>query len=408
MSKYQYRLLCTLIIAAMLLTSWPTESVRGQGAATNAPRDGLHLFESLRREAFDAFYSLDYKTSRKLFQQIMDQIPEHPAGHLYMATQVWVDLLNSTRRLQADIYSSESFYSETEDKVDPKVDRQFRGHVQKAIEKAEARLVKNGQDVDARYFLGAAHAVLAVYQATVTREFFGGLKNGRRAVSEHRKIVKQDPNFADAYLSIGMYDYVVGSLPLWVKIIATIGGIRGNKERGIKELHRVVEKGKYAKFDAQVLLIAIYVREEQPQKALNLIQELVDRYPRNYYLPIEAANLQVKIGRAKEGFSAFDAMLRNKQFQEVYDLIHFQYARTLAAQNARSAALEHYRRVTTLPGASVQLVSLAHLHIGQLLDLRNEREAAIEHYKTVLGRENVFDSHEQAQRYLRKPFTGKE
>jgi len=209
-------------------------------------------------------------------------------------------------------------------------------------------------------------------------------------------------------VSIGTYDYIVGSLPLWVKVIAALGGIRGSKERGIEELRRATEKGKYANDDTRVLLIAIYAREGQDQKALDLVDYLANRYPRNYYFPIEAANMLVKMGRKQEGFDAFEAMLQNERFRDVYDLIHFQFAQTLSANGYSVAALHHYRNVTTTPQASSQLVSLAHLRAGQLLDLKGDREAAIAEYKTVLSQDNVFDSHEQAQRYLGKPFTGGE
>jgi tetratricopeptide (TPR) repeat protein len=200
----------------------------------------------------------------------------------------------------------------------------------------------------------------------------------------------------------------VGSLPLWVKVIAALGGIRGSKERGIERLRRAAEQGKYANDDARVLLIAIYAREDQYQKALDLVSDLANRYPRNYYFPIEAANLLVAMGRKQEGFNAFEAMLQNEQFQEVRDFIHFQYAQTLSANGYNVAALHYYRKVTTMPEASLQLVTLAHLRIGQLLDLRGEREAAIASYKTVLSQDNVFDSHERAQQYLNKPFNGRE
>ncbi|MBI3952128.1 MAG: hypothetical protein HY314_16900, partial [Acidobacteria bacterium] len=240
------------------------------------------------------------------------------------------------------------------------------------------------------------------------REFFAALKGGARAVGEHRKVVEQDPTVADAYLTIGIYDYIVGSLPLWVKMIAALGGVRGSKERGIQELRRAAERGKYANDDARVLLIAIYAREDQDQKALDLVNQLANRYPRNYYFPIEAANILVKMRHKREGFDAFEAMRQKKEFQDVYDMIHFQYAQTLAENGYHVAALHHYRKVTTMPEASPQLVTLAHLRIGQLLDLKGEREAAIASYKTVLSQDNVFDSHEQAQRYLNKPFTMQE
>jgi tetratricopeptide (TPR) repeat protein len=406
MKSYRPRCFCIVILVALISPCWPTMAASAQ--ETGSPVSRQDQFDVLRRQAFEAFYSLDYAASEKLFRQVIELMPDHPAGYLYMATQVWIGQLNRARRLQTGIYSGSSFYSETKEKVDPEVDRQVRDYVKKAIEKAQARLDKNDRDVEARYFLGAAYAVSAGYQGSVTREFFPSLRDGSRAVGEHRKVLEQDPNFADACVSIGMYDYIVGSLPLWVKMIAALGGVRGSKDRGLQELLRAAEHGKYADDDARVLLIAIYSREGQDQKALDLVNQLACRYPRNHFFPIEAANILVKTGRKQEGFEAFESMLQDKGFEDVRDMVHFQYAQTLSANGYNTAALHYYCRVTTLPGASPQLIALAHLRIGQLLDLRGDREAAVAAYKIVLSLDNVFDSHERAQRYLNKPYNERE
>lgn len=390
-----------LLIVACISVSVAQRVSSSLPAAAESPTPS---FETLRRQAFDALYNLDYETSGKLFQQITEVAPDHPAGYLYMATQVWISQLNRTRRLQTSLYSSASFYSKTPELVDPQVDHQFRDYIRQSIEKAEARLQQNARDVEARYFLGAAYGALAGYEASVARQFFSALKNGSRSVDEHRKVVQQDPTFADAYLTIGLYDYIVGSLPVWAKIMAALGGMRGSKERGIEHLQRAATQGRFVNDDARVLLIAIYAREGRSQQALELINQLARQYPRNYYLQMEAAIMQIRMGRKQDGFNAYEALLQNRQFDDVKDLLHFQYAQTLAANGYHVAALHHYRRVTSMPQANRQLVSLAYLRIGQLHDLKGERDAAIAAYKTVLSHDNVFDSHEQAQRYMRKPY----
>jgi tetratricopeptide (TPR) repeat protein len=204
-----------------------------------------------------------------------------------------------------------------------------------------------------------------------------------------------------------MYHYVVGSLPLVVKVFAALGGIRGSKEQGIKELQRAAAEGKYISDDAKTLLLAIYGREGEHEKALEIIRQLGVRYPRNYYFQLEAANTLIRMGRKQEGFQAFEALLQNERYREVADLIESQYAETLAGQGYTEAALFHLQQVTEMPQANAQLVTLAHLRAGQLQDLKGAREAAIKQYQTVLGRENAFDSHERAELYLKKPYGDK-
>jgi hypothetical protein len=68
---------------------------------------------------------------------------------------------------------------------------------------------------------------------------------------------KLNPNFIDAYLVLGAYEYVTGSLPLPVKLFAAIGGLHGSREKGIAYLRRVAEQGKYNRDGARVLLVVL-------------------------------------------------------------------------------------------------------------------------------------------------------
>lgn len=361
-------------------------------------------YNKIRLTGFDALYNMDYSTARAKFTQMTELSPENPAGHFYLATNYWLELLNSSRRLQANLYSGDSFYAETEEKIDEKVDKEFRRLVQVALQKTEVQLKQNPKDTEALYYKGAAHGLLASYEATVTRSFFSALRNGSKSVDIHRKLVEVSPNYFDAYLTIGMYDYVVGSLPLTAKVIGTIFGFRGSRERGLGELNLVSKRGIYAADDAKVLLVALYAREKKYSEMLNLLDTLAAKYPQNYLFKVEKAVTLVKLNRAKESFQLFEELLKNKTAQKIADLVHYQYAEALTNQGDNSKALEHLQMVKTVNVASKELVTRAYLRAGQVLDLMSKRSEAVSEYQAVLKRENVFDSHDQAKKYLNKPY----
>jgi len=373
---------------------------RSVGQAAQHPEP----FEVLRRAGFEAFYNLDYEGARRCFERLAADFPEHPAGPLYLATHAWIEWLNRTRRLQAGIYINPAFYAQSEARVSEEEQQRFRAHIERAIERAEARLRAREDDVEARYFLGAAYAVLAGYEATVLRKFFSALRNGFRAVKEHREVLRLDPQFADAKLTVGLYEYIVGSLPLAVRILVALGGIRGSRERGIELLEEAARSGRYVADDARTLLIAVYYREGRFPEALHLLEELITRYPRNYLFGLERANLLMRIGERAEAVRAFEDLLAQPTHQETRDLIRYQYAEALFQSGYKQAALHHFRRLVAMDDAHADLKTLAHLRIGQILDLRGERRAAQAQYQLVLQREDVLDAHEQARRYLRKPY----
>ena len=91
----------------------------------------------------------------KDFREVARLFPTHPAGPQFLAAGLWIETLYETRRLQASLYSSDSFYSPNEDKADPKVVEQFRAWTREAKKLAEARLKQNPKDAEALYYLGA-------------------------------------------------------------------------------------------------------------------------------------------------------------------------------------------------------------------------------------------------------------
>lgn len=363
-------------------------------------------YRKLRLEGFDALYNMDYPAARARFDEMCRMAPDHPAGPLYKATAQWVEILYSRRRLQTGVYNSASFYAETKEKekVDPAVDREFRRLIGLAVQKAEAAVRRNSSDVDAVYYEGAGHALLATYEGTVARSFISALRNGSKAVNLHRAVLKADASFADAYLTIGTYDYVVGSLPFFVKILAAIGGFHGSRERGIEELRTAAERGRYANDDARVVLITFFAREKRYADALAVLDTLSAKYPRNYLFMLERAAAMARLGRHSESYAIFEQLLRDPSLQKVADMVHFQYADALASQKRNAEALAHFQAVGDMNGAAPELVTRSHLRAGQLLDMLSRRTEAIAEYKVVLARENVFDSHDQANNCLKKPF----
>src|SRR5260370_42538976 len=94
-------------------------------------------------------------------------------------------------------------------------------------------------------------------------------------------------------MTIGLYDYTVGSLPREYKILAGVAGFHGSKKRGLAAIERVTKEGRWARDDAKTLLIVLYTREKRFAESAALARELGARYPRNYLYRLEAADALV-------------------------------------------------------------------------------------------------------------------
>lgn len=406
----------TLILLLPAVTLGQTASVtdaNSPAVSAALPPDVIQL----RREGGAAIYNIDYATARAKFEEVRKRVPQHPAGDLYLAMTIWLEHLNKSRRLQTSLYQdNSSFYAGAEkanedaegDTVDPAVDRAFRDRMAQAKTKALALVARNKNDADAQYFLGAFYGVMAGYEASVARKFFAAMRNGSRGVDAHEKVLKLKPDYHDANLSVGMYDYIVGGLPFAYKAVAALIGIRGNKQRGIKRLQTIVENETATADDARVFLLAIYQNEKRYEDALAIAQHLSQKYPRSYLLKLETASTLILLKRNDAAYAAFEELLKDPAAASAVDLVHYQFAEALAANKEFKRSAEHFLAVPKANGADAGLATVALLRAAQVYDLAGQRNEAVTQYKAVLARPNVYDTREQAERGLKQPFQEKE
>jgi hypothetical protein len=395
-----------LSVAASQRPQRPAASqVVGDQTASPIPSSaGEAEIESLAIKGNEALYNLDYAKARKAFEEMTSLAPDQPAGYVYLANNLWLEKLNSSRRLSSSLYSSASFYSRTEEKYDLSHYKQFKEFVEKALEAADSRLKKDPKDVTSLYYKGAAFGIRAAYTVTVKRSYWDALGDANESIRIQRKVAL-NKHFEDANLSIGFYEYAVDSLPFLLRAGAKIAGIHGSKKNGIHLLQTVVERGRHASDDARVLLIGIYARERRFEEALALISYLSGKYPRNYLFGIERATMLYRLNRVDQGALAFGNLIKDADIASVAtDVVNYQYGEALVEARNYASAIDRYKTVVDWPKSDRSLVTLAHLHAGKALDALGNHAGATREYKLVLKDKNVYDSHELAKKYQEKPF----
>jgi tetratricopeptide (TPR) repeat protein len=401
------------------------------GFAQSAPTPWLTQterakFETLRIAGSQALFNLDYDAARKNFKAMAVTFPSYPAGPQFLADTLWAETLYQTRRMQSSLYGSDdTFYSTSDDKVDPKVVDEFRTLTRQARQLTEARLKQFPKDVEGLYFMGAIEGLKAAFEEAVERRHFAALKDGSDAVDKHREVIKLDPSYRDAEITIGLYDYTVGALPLPVKIAAGMFGFRGSKKRGLATLERVAKEGNWVHDEAKTLLIVLYTREKRFGEAAAYAKELAAKYPRNYLYRLETADALVSQAAMErqashstaitttesEAFATFESLLKDKEVRDTavrfLDLIHFKYGEALMTAGQFDRATQQFLASAAAPGAQQGMATMAHLYAAKSLDLAGKRNDALAQYRAVLARPNVYDAHDQAQSGLKEAYKRK-
>jgi len=282
-------------------------------------QDQRARLDALRAEGYAALYNLDYEGARSRFQKMIELAPDHPAGAQCFASSIWVQQLNEAWELKATLYSTGA-YTDAKPKVNRKQADEFRKWTRQAKQLSEARLRKDPRDVEALYFLGAAEGLESAFAGGVERKFMAAFRAGRDSVDHHREVLKLAPDFHDAELTIGLMDYVIGSLPLPTKMLVATMGVRGSKKRGLQSLERVAVEGKWARDVAHVLLVDLYKREKRWNDAIKTARLLSEKYPRNYLFKLQIADaLTSQIVALKK--AKMPVVAEEKQLQDIFALL---------------------------------------------------------------------------------------
>jgi hypothetical protein len=121
------------------------------------------------------------------------------------------------------------------------------------------------------------------------RDGLGFLKTSR---STAEKLISIDPTYHDAYLALGIENYVLGSRSAPTRWVLRLSGAQTSKDKGITNLRVTAEKGRYLAPYARVLLAIAALRDDDRSTARKLLSELAHDFPHNRLYYIELAKLE--------------------------------------------------------------------------------------------------------------------
>ena len=251
-------------------------------------------------EAMVRLYDFDFPAAH----QILDRhITAHPAESLPYAFRASAYLFYELDRM--GILESEFLIDDDRivDKKkpmapDPGIRSQFMKALGDAESRAQAALKANPDDRDALFTMCISGGLATDYTALVEKRQISSLGPAKRSNGYAQRLLRLDPKFYDAYLTAGFSEYMVGSLPFFVKWFVHFENVSGSKQRGTQNLELVARDGHYLKPFAKILLGIIDLREKKPEAAQKLLVELAHDYPANPLFRKELAKVNSRLGVA--------------------------------------------------------------------------------------------------------------
>jgi hypothetical protein len=279
-------LLCgALVAAASAVPAAPADARQAQ----------IEVLQVVELDAgFHLLYELKLAEARAQFEAWQKSHPEDPLGSASEAAAYLFEECYRQGVLTSEFFlNNKRFLGKVALKPDPELRAAFFAADKQAQDLAQLRLKTNPDDTNALFAMTLSLGMQADYASLIDKHQVESLKMIRDADSYAKKLLVVAPNAADAYLTLGVANYIIGSLPGYKRFFLGFAGIHGDKRAGIQQLDIAAARGHYLRPFAKIMLALAALREKQTEVARAQLDELVAEFPGNPLFASELAKLNV-------------------------------------------------------------------------------------------------------------------
>jgi tetratricopeptide (TPR) repeat protein len=353
------------------------------------------LFQQEAHAGLDALYDMDFGAADEIFTRLSLRYTGHPVGPFLQALLPW--------------------WAIQIEPTDTSQDGELLADLDRVLTVCENRLDENPRDVDALFFRSSAYALRGRLHADRGR-WMRAARDGQQALSDLREVAKRDPKNADLSFGLGLFDYLADVVPRQYKFLRAFTFLfpKGDRDRGLLELTRAMDSGRFVPTEAAYSLLQIqYVFEQNYVEGLHYAQWLRQRHPDNSLFELYEGRMYERLGRLAEAGRTFDEILdRHDKGQSGYtDAIAEQALYLLARVEMRShrydvalAQIDRLEQLGAQRGVDSEYKALGRLRRGMAFDALGRRPDAVRCYHDVLAMNGSSSIQDRARTYLKQPY----
>jgi tetratricopeptide (TPR) repeat protein len=190
-----------------------------------------------------------------------------------------------------------------------------------------------------------------------------------------------------------------------------LAGYHGDRNRGIESLQSVAQDGKFNRVDAEIMLAAIYRRERRAEEGIPLLEDLIQRFPRNFLLHFEIVQMYSDLGDKTSALTEIGRIrdLRQNSAAGFADLqpekIDYLEGNLLFWYSDLDQALDDMKKVTSKARElDLNTGIMSWMRLGQIYDLKGRRVSAVAAYKKAVAMAPLSEVGKESRRYVAQPY----
>jgi len=237
-------------------------------------------------------YDLKFDEAHQVFGQWKQS---HPADALGPASDAAAYLFSELARLgvlESELFTDDSkFLNRSKPQADPRLKPRFEGEIQRTEQLADAALRANAADANALFAKSLTFGLRADLASLIEQQNLAALRYSKQGRPYTDRLRAADPHDYDAYLGLGVENYLLSLKPAPLRALLWITGSQVDREKGIEDLRMTAQYGHYLEPFAKLLLAVAALRDNNRTLARDLLAGLHNRFPNNPLYVVELNRL---------------------------------------------------------------------------------------------------------------------
>jgi len=227
-------------------------------------------------------YNLDFEGAHETFAAWEQIHPEEPLGPVSNAAAYLFAEFDRMHILESELFvDNAKFEKRTGFSPDPKVREAFEMELHRGEQAANRNLQRSPGDTKAIFAKVMVGGLRGDYMALVEKRNLAALSTIKSSRALAEKLLSQDPSYYDAYLAVGVENYLLSVNPAPVRWFLRLTGAQTDKQEGIAKLRLTAQRGHYLAPYARLLLAVAALRDHDWIQARSLLSGLADEFPNN-------------------------------------------------------------------------------------------------------------------------------
>lgn len=238
-------------------------------------------------------YDLQFAEAHKTFSAYERAAPSDPVGPASNAAAYLFAEMDRLNILQSEFFTDDDNFRHPKKLSPDRGTRQaFDAELARSGQLSESILSNAPRDHNALFAAVLSAGLRADYDGLIEKRNLSALSSIKAGRMTAEKLLAIDPQFYDAYLAVGVENYMLSLKAAPFRLFLRLAGAETDRETGLQRLRLTAENGHYLKPYARLLLAVAALRGKDRGTARDILRDLTKQFPDNHLYREELTRLQ--------------------------------------------------------------------------------------------------------------------